>query len=96
LDSPEFVPSGFRHGLEILNDNTTTMQFVASALSTHLGLNDRDSVQAMLSIYKQGGVLLPTASLADAKRAAEAVAAEAAQQRYPLICRAVSVEQPRA
>jgi len=96
LDSPEFVPSGFRHGLEILNDNTTTMQFVVSALSTHLRMNDRDAVQAMLSIHKRGGALLPMASLADAKRAAEAVTAEATQQRYPLVCRAVSVEQERA
>ena len=91
LDLPEFVPSGFRHGVEILNDNTTTMQFVVSALSTHLGMNGRDSVQAMLSIHKRGGVLLPTASLADAKRAAEAVTAEAIRQRYPLVCRAVTI-----
>jgi ATP-dependent Clp protease adapter protein ClpS len=96
LDSPELVPSDFRYGLEIFNDNTTPMRFVVSALSTHLGMNYRDSVQAMLSIHKQGGALLPMASLADAKRAAEAVTAEATQQRYPLVCRAVSVEEERA
>jgi ATP-dependent Clp protease adapter protein ClpS len=96
LDSPEFVPSGFKYGVEILNDNATPMQFVVSALSTHLGMNCRESVQAMLSIHKQGGALLPMASLVDAKRAAEAVTAEATHQRYPLICRAVGIEEERA
>jgi ATP-dependent Clp protease adapter protein ClpS len=96
LGSPEFVPSGFRYGIEVLNDNATPMQFVVSALSTHLGMNYQDSVRAMLSIHNQGGALLPMASLADAKRAAEAVTAEATQQRYPLVCRAVSVEEERA
>jgi ATP-dependent Clp protease adapter protein ClpS len=96
LGLPEFVPSEFREGLEILNDNDTPMEFVVSALSTHLGISHHDSVQAMLSIHERGGALLPMASQADAKRVAEAITAEAAQQRYPLVCRAVSVEDARA
>jgi len=96
LDLPEFVQSNFRYGLEILNDNSTPMEFVVSALSTHLGMSYQDSVQAMLSIHKRGGALLPMASVADAKRVADAITAEAAQQRFPLVCRAVSVEDARA
>jgi ATP-dependent Clp protease adaptor protein ClpS len=93
LNLPELVPPGFRYGIEIFNDNATPMEFVVSALSAHLGLSHGDSVQAMLSIHKQGGALLPTASLADAKRAAEAITAAATEQRHPLICRAVSVKE---
>jgi ATP-dependent Clp protease adapter protein ClpS len=96
LDLPEFVPSEFLYGLEILNDNATPMEFVVSALSTHLGMGHNDSVQAMLSIHKRGGALLPMASLADAKRVADAITAEAAEQRYPLVCRAINVEDARA
>jgi hypothetical protein len=35
LSIAELVPSGFVHGFEILNDNTTPMQFVVDALGTH-------------------------------------------------------------
>jgi len=96
LDLSEFVPSEFQYGLEVLNDNGTPMEFVVSALSTHLGMSHNDSVQTMLSIHKRGGALLPMASLADAKRVAGAITAEAELQRFPLVCRAVSVEDARA
>lgn len=90
LTLPDFVPAGFKHGVEILNDNGTPMQFVVSALGTHLGLNYKDSVRTMLTIHSRGGALLAVPSMAEALRAAEAVTAEAAGHNYPLVCRAVS------
>jgi ATP-dependent Clp protease adapter protein ClpS len=88
---PRFVPAGFVHGIEILNDNSTPMEFVVSALGECLGLSYTDSVRAMLEIHYQGGKLVPLPSLDEAHRVADAVAARAAKQNYALVCRAVSV-----
>jgi ATP-dependent Clp protease adaptor protein ClpS len=89
LSRPEFVPAGFRYGVEILNDNGTPMEFVVSVLQAHLGLTRLDAARSMLAIHWRGGVLLPLPSQAEAHRVAEAVTAEAAAQKYPLVCRAV-------
>lgn len=91
LALPEFVPPGFECGLEILNDNGTPMEFVVSALSTHLGIDYKDSVRTMLSIHSRGGALLPMSSMEEAEKAARGVTAEARQHNYPLICRAVTI-----
>ena len=91
LSIAAFVPAGFTQGIEILNDNTTTMKFVQDALTNHAGLGPEEAQQAMLAVHSRGGVLIPTDSLADAGRIAALIAAEAAAQAYPLVCRAVSV-----
>jgi ATP-dependent Clp protease adapter protein ClpS len=91
LALPEFVPPGFRCGLEILNDNGTPTEFVVSALSTHLGINHKDSVRTMLSIHSRGGALLPMSSMEEASKAAQAITAEAAGHNYPLVCRSVEI-----
>lgn len=89
--NPDFVPPGFTHGLEILNDNTTPMSFVVAILSAHLGLSSEDSNNTMLAIHRRGGTLIPTPSFADAQRIAVQIAAEAAELGYPLVCRPTSV-----
>lgn len=89
--NPDFVPSGFTHGIEILNDNTTPMKFVVGILSAHLGLSLKDSTDTMLTIHTRGGALIPTPSSADAQRIAGQMSAAAAESGYPLICRATSV-----
>jgi ATP-dependent Clp protease adapter protein ClpS len=91
VNIPGLVPPGFACGIEILNDNTTPMEFVVYALGEHLGMSYTDSAKAMLAIHTKGGALLSTPSLAEAKRIAEAISLEAAQHSHPLICRAVSV-----
>ena len=88
---PDFVPAGFRQGIEILNDNTTPMMFVVNALRTHATLSSEDSNQTMLAIHRRGGALIPTSSLSEAERIASQITAEAAKDGYPLICRAVSI-----
>jgi hypothetical protein len=69
ISNPDFVPPGFTHGIEILNDNTTPMNFVVAILSAHLGLSPLDSNDTMLAIHTRGGALIPTPSFADAGRA---------------------------
>jgi ATP-dependent Clp protease adapter protein ClpS len=91
VSNPDFVPPGFAHGIEILNDNTTPMSFVVAILSAHLGLGPEDSRDTMLAIHTRGGALIPTPSLADAQRIAAQITAEATESGYPLVCRSTSI-----
>ena len=91
VSNPDFVPPGFTHGIEILNDNTTPMEFVVAILSAHLGLSPEDSKDTMLAIHTRGGALIPTPSLADAQRIAAQITAEATKLGHPLICRSTSI-----
>jgi ATP-dependent Clp protease adapter protein ClpS len=91
---PEFVPPGFTQGIEILNDNTTPMEFVTSILRSCLSLDLKDSNRMMLQIHTRGGALLPTPSFVEAQRIAAQVTEEAAKRGYPLVCRPVSVGEP--
>ena len=91
LSMPDFVPAGFVQGVEILNDNTTSMEFVVGVLSAHVGLSAEDANQTMLAVHTRGGVLIPTTSLAEAERIAAQITGDAAKQGYSLRCRAVSI-----
>lgn len=91
LDAPEFVPPGFTQGIEILNDNFTPMEFVTSVLAAHLGLTPENAHRTMLQIHSQGGALLATASLDEARRIRALITAEAAKYGHPLACRVVSI-----
>ncbi len=91
VSNPDFVPPGFTHGIEILNDNTTPMNFVVAILSAHLGLSPEDSQDTMLAIHTRGGALILTPTLADAQRIAAQITAEAAELGYPLVCRSTSI-----
>jgi ATP-dependent Clp protease adapter protein ClpS len=91
VENPDFVPPGFTQGIEILNDNTTPMNFVVAILSAHLGLRPEDAKDTMLAIHTRGGALIPTSSLADAQRIAAQITAEAAESGYPLVCRSTSI-----
>jgi ATP-dependent Clp protease adapter protein ClpS len=93
---PEFVPAGFTQGIEILNDNTTPMEFVTSVLGSSLGLSPEDSNRTMLQIHTRGGALLATTSLAEAQRIAAQITTEAARHGHPLVCRPVSRQSESA
>ena len=90
LARADLVPADFIQGIEILNDNTTDMDFVVSVLGAHVGLSFEDAIRTMLEIHTQGGVLIPTSSLADAERIATRIGAAAAEHGYPLVCRPVN------
>jgi ATP-dependent Clp protease adapter protein ClpS len=89
-----FLPSGFKHGVEILNDDETPMEFVVWTLNKHVGLDNTSAVRAMLQIHSRGGALLPLASSEEAERVASQVIEHARARTYPLRCRAVSGSGP--
>jgi ATP-dependent Clp protease adapter protein ClpS len=92
LAIPALVPSGFRQGLEILNDRHTPLDFVLDMFVRHVGCAGNVAVRRGVQIHNQGGLLLPIASLAEAERIAAAVAQDVAAAGHAFICRAVSVE----
>jgi ATP-dependent Clp protease adapter protein ClpS len=92
LSIPEFVPANFRCGVEILNDNSTPMDFVVESLQAELKLARADAITAMLDIHKRGGRLFPTADPADARRIAETISATSSARGHSLVCRAVGAE----
>jgi ATP-dependent Clp protease adapter protein ClpS len=84
-----FRPAGFVHGVEILNDTTTPMEFVVTTLMTHLGLTRDQAIVKMLDIHNTGGVLIAMQSAKEAQRIAEAVSAEARASGHSFVCRYV-------
>lgn len=87
LERPGFRPPGFVHGIEILNDRTTPMEFVVTALMTHLGLTREQAIVKMLEIHNAGGMLLALSSAKEAQRIADAVSAEAHVCGHSFVCR---------
>jgi ATP-dependent Clp protease adapter protein ClpS len=87
LTKSGFRPPGFVQGIEILNDNTTPMEFVVTALMTHLGLTQSQAVVMMLDIHNTGGMLIALPSVQEARRIATAVAAQARASGHSFICR---------
>ena len=92
LQTPGHVPAGFSCGIEIMNDNTTPMEFVISVLQSCLGISRSEAIRWMLEIHRKGGALFPLASFEEATRIAQAVTEEARALNHPLTCRAVRVE----
>ena len=80
-----FVSSGFKCGLEILNDDRTPMEFVVSALGAHVGFDRKDAVRTMLTIHSRGGALLPMVSMEEADKATQAMRSEAKRANLPAV-----------
>jgi len=93
LDIEGFAPEGFRHGIEILNDDTTPMEFVVDMLERHAGLDAQAAAQAMLAIHQRGGLLLSLPDRAAADAVAAAILRETRAQGRQLACRAVSASE---
>lgn len=92
LSHPQFIPDGFINGIEILNDNTTPMQFVVDILTKHFNKTQDEAIAMMLTIHEKGGVLISLPRMDEAKLLAERIAADVHEQNHLLICRAVSIE----
>ena len=90
-----FMPSGFKTGIEILNDNDTTMEFVVSALTTHVNMPEEEAISAMLDIHKKGGLLISMPTYEKAIGVATAITSGAKANGFNLICRPVDVEQKK-
>jgi ATP-dependent Clp protease adapter protein ClpS len=89
LTLPDFVPPGFRCGVEVLNDDATPMEFVVTVLSAHLSLDHKEAIRTMLAIHSKGGALLATPTRAAAEAVAGAITTAASNRGYPLVCRPV-------
>ena len=92
LAMPELRPEGFVTGIEMLNDDSTPMEFVLAMLQTHVGLDRDAAIAAMLQIHTRGGMLLPLADRARADAVAYAIARDARAKGHRLVCRAVSAD----
>ena len=85
-------PEGFGSGIELLNDDTTPMEFVVAVLQGYLGLDQTGAHAVAMQIHTRGGVLLPLADRARADAVADAIARDARAQGHRLVCRAVSAD----
>lgn len=94
LRRPGFRPPGFVHGIEILNDRTTPMEFVVTTLMTHLGLTRDQAIVKMLDIHNTGGALIALQSAKQAQRIADAVSAEARASGHSFVCRYTGATLP--
>jgi ATP-dependent Clp protease adapter protein ClpS len=86
-----FVPDGFVTGIEILNDSTTPMEFVAGVLMKHFEYSREHAMTVMLEIHERGGLLIPLPSSERAALVATLIGSEAREHSHALVCRAVSV-----
>ena len=90
LEKPGFRPAGFIQGIEILNDRTTPMEFVVTALTDHLDISREEAIVKMLDIHNTGGILIALPTKKRAQDVASAINSAAAQAGHAFICRYVS------
>jgi ATP-dependent Clp protease adapter protein ClpS len=88
----QFVPPGFTHGVQVLNDSTTPMELVVEILQSALSIDRKEALQAMLRIHLDGGILLPMSSRAAAEQCSEAMSRAASAKGASLRVRAVSAD----
>jgi ATP-dependent Clp protease adapter protein ClpS len=87
LEKPGFRPAGFKHGVEILSDRTTSMDFVVNCLMMHLGMTKALASVTTFDIHNTGGILISLPSEYEARAAAGAVAADSSSSGQRLVCR---------
>jgi len=93
ISKPGFKPAGFLHGIEILNDNTTPMEFVVSTLTRHLELSREEAVVKMLDIHNTGGVLIALPTVEKAQSIADAITTDARSAGHSFVCRYAGAQQ---
>lgn len=87
-----FVPSDFKHGIEIYNDNTTPMEYVVNTLEKSLHIKRKEAIEIMLKIHMKGGAVLPLCSLEEANRIADLINGDAKEKNHALFCRAINAQ----
>ena len=85
-----FESSRFPHGIELLNDDKTPMNFVVDALMKHVQLDRSVATQAMLAVHTKGRAVIAVYSHDAAARISKLISAEAAHSGHPLVCRAAN------
>jgi ATP-dependent Clp protease adaptor protein ClpS len=91
VHTPDASPSeglgDIKHGVELLNDNETPMDFVVATLELYLRMDRQTAVKTMLAIHTQGRSVVAVDSTADAIRLSRAITNRARHHKYPLVCR---------
>jgi ATP-dependent Clp protease adapter protein ClpS len=94
LEIDDMTPPGFSAGVEMLNDDSTPMEFVADMLRRQLSLAPDAAMAAMLEIHSRGGKLFPVSDLRRAEEIAGEITRAAREAGHPLTCRAVQAASP--
>lgn len=89
LDMNKMVPAGFTCGLQALNDKTTPMEFVVSVFGKYLQMPREEAISIMMQVHREGGALIPTATMALAMEIASGISADAQAAGHVLACEAV-------
>jgi ATP-dependent Clp protease adapter protein ClpS len=87
LERAGFRQPGWIHGIELLSDRTTPMDFVVATLMTHLGLTKAQAIVTTYDIHNTGGILIALSSEQEAQRIADAIATEALSSGHRFVCR---------
>jgi ATP-dependent Clp protease adapter protein ClpS len=93
LSNNELMQVGFKVGIEIFNDNTTSMEFVVNALIKHLKITEEESIKMMAAIHKKGGLLIPLESYTVAEKISSSICNDAKEKGFSLLCRPVEASQ---
>lgn len=89
LDKAGFAPRGFSVGVEILNDDTTPMDFVVDTLMRNLEVTQDEAMRLMFEIHVTGGAVVALPDIGTAKRVAHDIMMEASASGRAFVCRAV-------
>jgi ATP-dependent Clp protease adapter protein ClpS len=89
LNLESMVWDDFTTGIQILNDDSTPMEFVVSMLGKHLGMEREKAIQKMLKVHIEGGLLVPVESMMLASEIAAGITADARAAGHVLSCQAV-------
>lgn len=88
-----FVPEGFKHGIEFLNDDKTPMVFVVWILQKELGFDTQAARRLMLQIHTRGGALVALNTPKEAEQIASAITLHAKNRGHPLSCKSIRVPE---
>jgi ATP-dependent Clp protease adapter protein ClpS len=96
LHLPGFTPAKFSCGVEILNDNETSVEFVISALEKHAGMERRAALLIAVNIHMKGGVIIERQSFEEAEKLSTSIVQSARAAQFPLVCRAIKAQERAA
>lgn len=92
LSREGFKPDNFTVGIEILNDNTTPMDFVVEMLINVLDLDASKALDAMAEIHVNGGKLFSMPNEKAAVKAVQLINDAVQKNHHQLICRVARLD----
>lgn len=89
----DFVTTDFSLGIEFLNDDKTSMEFVIKIFMKYFDLNKNDATVAMLICHEFDSVVISVDSAERGDQVVQSVIEEARRNRYPFECKLISNER---